>query len=257
MSLLVVVIQVPSGGDLVAKKVTKSCPVSCRFTDEQFARFAEPIAQSGLKPARFFHDLVMSRSPTFEQSAIDKKRMQQVFGKSGHALNKVAYSANSAPYNGTLYQKQYLHWLNKLNAIQQLLLTVLPETDPPKPSRPVHNGNRGSPNVPGKKVHIIRFRLTQDEMAQFNDMIKRAGCSASAFFRELILNQTPVFREFAGFRKRIVFIVNKAGNNISQLAYIAKSASDRGLIADSVRDKWYETLMVIETILLAGIEYAD
>ncbi|EGH19286.1 relaxosome component, partial [Pseudomonas savastanoi pv. glycinea str. race 4] len=32
---------------------------------------------------------------------------------------------------------------------------------------------------------------------------------------------------------------------------------DRGLIADSVRDKWYETLMVIETILLAGIEYAD
>ncbi|KAA8699528.1 relaxosome protein, partial [Pseudomonas cannabina] len=91
----------------MAKKVTKSCPVSCRFTDEQFARFAEPIAQSGLKPARFFHDLVMSRSPTFEQSAIDKKRMQQVFEKSGHALNKVAYSANSAPYNGTLYQKQY------------------------------------------------------------------------------------------------------------------------------------------------------
>ncbi|EGH17702.1 relaxosome component, partial [Pseudomonas savastanoi pv. glycinea str. race 4] len=158
---------------------------------------------------------------------------------SGHALNRVAYSANSAPYNGTLYQKQYLHWLNKLNAIQQLLLTVLPETDPPKPARPVHNGNRGSPNVSGKKVHIIRFRLTQDEMAQFNDMIKRAGCSASAFFRELILNQTPVFREFTGFRKRIVFIVNKAGNNISQLAYIAKAASDRGLIADSVRDKWY------------------
>ncbi|PBP65872.1 relaxosome protein [Pseudomonas syringae] len=241
----------------MAEKVNKSCAVSCRFTDEQFARFAEPIAQSSLKPARFFRDLVISRSPTFEQSAIYKKRMQQIFEKSGHALNRVAYSANSAPYNGTLYQKQYLHWLNKLNAIQQLLLTVLPETAPPKPSRSVHNGNRGSPNESGKKVHIIRFRLTQDEMAQFDDMIKRAGCSASDFFRELILNKAPVFREFTGFRKRIVFIVNKAGNNISQLAYIAKAASDRGIITDSVRDKWYETLMVIETILLAGIEYAD
>jgi len=241
----------------VAEKVNKSCPVSCRFTDEQFARFAEDIAQSGLKPARFFRDLVISRSPTFERSAIDKKRMQQVFEKSGLALNRVAYSANSAPYNGTVYQKQYLHWLNKLNAIQQLLLTVLSDADPPKSAKPVHNGNRGSPNVSGKKVHIIRFRLTQDEMTQFDDMIKRAGCSASTFFRELILNPTPVFKEFTGFRRRIVFIVNKAGNNISQLAYIAKSASDRGLITDSVRDKWYEALVVIETILLAGIEYAD
>ncbi|RXT85828.1 relaxosome protein, partial [Pseudomonas syringae] len=50
----------------MAVKVNKSCPVSCRFTDEQFARFAEDIAQSGLKPARFFRDLVISRSPTFE-----------------------------------------------------------------------------------------------------------------------------------------------------------------------------------------------
>ncbi|KPW75621.1 Relaxosome component, partial [Pseudomonas syringae pv. coriandricola] len=109
----------------------------------------------------------------------------------------------------------------------------------------------------GKKVHIIRFRLTQDEMAQFDDMIKRAGCSVSDFFRKLILNQLPVFREFTGFKRRIVFIVNKAGNNISQLAYIAKAASDRGIITDSVRDKWYETLMVIESILLAGIDHAD
>ncbi|RMN26317.1 hypothetical protein ALQ62_200283 [Pseudomonas coronafaciens pv. zizaniae] len=241
----------------MAEKVNKSCPMSCRLTDEQFARFAEPIAQSGLKPARFFRDLVISRSPTFEQSAIDNKQMLQVFEKSGHALNRVAYSANSAPYNGALYQKQYLHWLNRLNAIQQLLLTVLPETDPPKPIRPVHNGNRGSPNTSGKKVHIIRFRLTQDEMAQFDDMIKRAGCSVSDFFRKLILNQLPVFREFTGFKRRIVFIVNKAGNNISQLAYIAKAASDRGIITDSVSDKWYETLMVIESILLAGIDHAD
>lgn len=241
----------------MAVKVNKSCPVSCRLTDDQYSRFTDPIAQSGLKPARFFRDLVMSRSPTFKKPAVDKTRMLQVFEKSGHALNRVAYLANSAPYSGALYQKQYLRWLNRLNSIQLLLHTVVNTTDPPSALATTHNGNRGSPGPRINKTHTVRFRLSQDELAQFDQMIKQAGCNASVFFRELILNKTPTFSEFTGFKKKIVFIVNKSGNNITQLAYIARAAFERGIIAEVVKDKWLVTLVTIEALLLAGIAYVD
>lgn len=241
----------------MAEKANKSCPMSCRFTDEQYAPFAEAIAQSGVKPARYFRDLVLSRSPTFEEAGFDKKRMLLAFEKAGHAINRVAYLANSAPYKGALYQKKYLHWLSRLTSVQMLLHTVLPTTDPPPKTRSVHNGNRGSPGERSNKSQIVRFRLTQDELAQFDQMIKRAGCTASDFFRELILNGSPTFKQFTGFRKRIVFIVNKAGNNITQLAYVAKAAGDRGIIADQVMIKWFECLVSIEALLLAGVEHAD
>jgi hypothetical protein len=231
--------------------------MSCRFTDDQYAPHAEAIAAAGLKPARYFRDLVLSRSPSFEESGFDKNRMLTAFEKAGHALNRVAHLANSAPYKGALYQTKYLRWLSRLTSIQLLLHTVLPTTDPPTKARTTHNGNRGSPGERSNKVHIIRFRLTQDELAQFGHLIKRAGCTESTFFRALILNNAPVFKEFTGFRKRIVFIVNKAGNNITQLAYIASAAFDRAIISVEVRDKWLAVLVAIEALLLAGIEYAD
>ena len=70
----------------MAEKVNKSCAVSCRFTDDQHAPFAEAIERSGIKPARYFRDLVLSRSPTFEEPGFDKKRMLHAFEKAGHAL---------------------------------------------------------------------------------------------------------------------------------------------------------------------------
>lgn len=241
----------------MAGKTNKSCPVSCRLTADQYAPYVEAIALAGLKPAQYFRDLVLSRSPTFTESAFDKTRMLQIFEKSGTTINRVAYQANSAPYKGAVYQSQYVRWFNRLCSIQILLQTSLPTTDPPGRSRARSNGNRGSPADKDNKAHIIRFRLTQDELNQFEHSIKRAGCSHSAFFRELIINSKPTFKEFTGFKKRIVFIVNKAGNNITQLAYIAKAAEDRGIITDDQMVKWLRCLVSIEALLLAGVEHAD
>ncbi|MGP5424779.1 plasmid mobilization protein [Pseudomonas helleri] len=241
----------------MAEKKNMSTVVGVRFTDAQYAPHEEAIAKSGLKPARYFRDLVLSRSPTFEESGFDKKRMLNAFEKAGHALNRVAHLANSAPYKGALYQTKYLHWLSRLTSIQLLLHTVLPTTDPPIKARAAHNGNRGSPGELSNKIHAIYFRLTQDELAQFDHLIKRTRCTASAFFRALIVNNKPVFKEFTGFKKRIVFIVNKAGNNITQLAYIGSAAFDRAIIAGEVKAKWLDVLVSIEALLLAGIEYAD
>lgn len=241
----------------MAEKVNKSCPVSCRLTGEQYAPFIQAITVSGLKPAQYFRNLVMSRLPKFAESTFDKKRMLLIFEKSGSEINRVAYQANSAPYKGAVYQSQYLRWFNRLCSILMLLQTALPTTDPPNKSRARSNGNRGSPAVSDNKDNIIRFRLTPAELNQFEYSIKRAGCSHSSFFRELILNSKPTFKEFTGFKRRIVFIANKAGNNITQLAYVAKAAGDRGIITDDVMLKWFKCLVAIEALLLAGVEHAD
>lgn len=241
----------------MAEKEKKSCVVGIRFTTDQYAPFAGPIAESGVKPAKYFRDLVLSRSPKFEHSAIDQKKMLIVFENSGHALNRVAHLANSAPFKGALYQKKYLQWLRRLVSIQILLQSVLPVTDPPVRARGIYHGNRGSPVDDCNKVISIFFRLTPGEHSQFDHLIKRANCTASFFFRELILSNAPTFRQFTGFKKRVVFLVNKAGNNITQLAYIANAASDRSIISDAVKDRWLAALVSIEALMLAGIEYAD
>lgn len=73
------------------------------------------------------------------------------------------------------------------------------------------------------------------------------------FFWTLILNNESVFKQFSGFKKRIVFVVNKAGNNITQLDYVASAAFDRAIISVEVRDKLPAVLVTIEALLLAGI----
>lgn len=183
--------------------------------------------------------------------------MRTAFEKAGLALNQVAHAANSAPYRERLYLSKYLHWFNKLSSIYQLLGAVVPHTEEPMNLRKASTGNKGSPKESDKRTQMISFRLSVDELAQFESLIRRTGCSLSNFFRELLVNPTPVFKEFTGLRKRLIFIVNKAGNNITQLAYVADTAFQKGLIDDNFQLKWLDMLVSIEELLLAGVDHAD
>lgn len=244
----------------MATRVTKPHVVTVRFTDEQYELLREPIAQSGLKPARYVRELVLSRSPTLKRTTPEHARLKTVFEKVGHALNQVAYSANSAPYRERLYLNKYLHWFNRLFSLYTLLGAVVsvPENDrKPMNLRKSASGNKGSPKLDAIKSLSVSFRLTADEMENFKAFINRADCPPSEFFRELILNKSPVFKEYTGFRKRLIFVANKAGNNITQLAYVANAAFERGLISVDVHSTWLDTLASIEQLLLAGIDHAD
>jgi len=244
----------------MATRITKSHVVTVRFSDEQYEPLREPIACSGHKPARYMRDLILSRSPTLSRTTPEHVRLQTVFEKAGHALNQVAYLANSAPYRERLYLSKYLHWLNRLSSIHMLLAVAVSESSSdraPLNLRKASSGNKGSPKLKLKKNVSVSFRLTAGELAQFEYVIKRAGCSPSDFFRELILNDLPIFREYTGLRKRLIFITNKAGNNVTQLAYISNMAFERGLITADVQLKWLDLLASIEDLLLAGIHHAD
>lgn len=241
----------------MAKKINKSCVISLRLTAAQYSPFVDQIACAGLKPSAYFRSLVLSRAPTLERSPFEKGRMLMAFEKAGQALNQIAYSANSAPYRERLYLGKYLHWLNKLSSVVMLLSAVVPRGESRLGVRKPSSISQGHAELTANKINPISFRLTPDELAQFETLIRQAGCSLSNFFREMILNNSPVFREFTGLRKRLVFIVNKAGNNITQLAYVANTAFQRGLIDDSVYLKWLDILIAVEELLLLGIDYAD
>jgi hypothetical protein len=241
----------------MAIKTEKTRVITFRLTDVQYAPLEEPIAHSGLKPNSYIRQVILSRSPTVEVSSLDKKRMRTAFEKAGLALNHVAHAANAAPYKERLYLSKYLHWFNKLSSIYQLLGAVVPNADGPMNLRKASTGNKGSPAKSEKNTHMVSFRLSVDELAQFEPVIRLTGSSLSNFFRELLVNPIPIFKEFTGLRKRLIFIVNKAGNNITQLAYVAETAFQRGLIDENFQLKWLDMLVSIEELLLAGVEHAD
>jgi len=230
----------------------KSCVVGVRLSASQYALFLPAIQVSGLKPAAFFRQLVLSRSPKMIHAQLDLDRLAQCFAMASQSINTVAHEANAAPYKGGMYESHFLLWLKRLTAIRNLMYVALPESSPP--SRITYAGIK---SAVGERSVCINFRLTPDELEPFLDMISKAQCSRSVFFRELILNGQPEFKEYSGLRKQLVFLYNKSANNTAQLARVANSAFERGVIEEALLARWHLSLTDIKRILLMGIDYAD
>lgn len=111
-----------------------------------------------------------------------------------------------------------------------------------------------------KKTHVLHFRLTENDFAEFDQKLKQTGMSKSEFFREVFLNSKVTFnvKPVKPFEyHRLVFIYNKAGNNLNQLAHKINSDHRRGIISEMLHLKWLNKLAAIESLLLAGIANAD
>ncbi len=230
----------------------KSCVVGVRLSAGQYALFGPAIQDSGLKPAGFFRQLVLSRSPKMTHSPLDLDRLGQCFAMASQTLNTLAHEANAAPYKGALYESHFVAWLKRLVSIRNLIYLALPETSPP--TRITYAAVK---STVGEQSICINFRLTPEELEPFLEMMEKAHCSRSTFFRELILKGEPEFKTYTGLRKQLVFLYNKSANNTGQLARVASAAFERGLIEEPLLARWHLSLTDIKRILLMGIEYAD
>ncbi|PHX27857.1 molybdopterin-guanine dinucleotide biosynthesis protein MobC [Pseudomonas amygdali] len=135
------------------------------------------------------------------------------------------------------------------------------------------------PKKPNKD-RVVSFRLTEEQYAPFEKIMQQSGTKSSVFFRELLLNKTPVFKAASGtkssvfFRElllnktpvfkaasvdqeRLVFIFNKSSNNLNQLAKRVHQAHHRGIVSEGVYLKISNTLMSIRDLLLSGVDRAD
>jgi hypothetical protein len=107
------------------------------------------------------------------------------------------------------------------------------------------------------KDRVISFRLTEEQYAPFAEIMSKSGTKPSHFFREVVLNKSPVFQESSKDNERFLFIANKAGNNLNQVAFKLNSAYRRGIVSEQLYLKLLNPLASIRELLAAGIRYVD
>ncbi|MBK3786039.1 MobC family plasmid mobilization relaxosome protein [Paraburkholderia aspalathi] len=83
---------------------------------------------------------------------------------------------------------------------------------------------------------------------------------ASEFFRECVLtNRTKIVARLpaSADRKRILFVVNKAGNNLNQLAHVANTQQLTGKLSEATFAAIVEQLELVEQLLKAHLHRVD
>lgn len=111
-----------------------------------------------------------------------------------------------------------------------------------------------------RKTRVLHFRLSEEDFTEVDQKLKAAGMSASEFLREVFLNSKVTFnvKEARPLDyQRLLFIYNKAGNNINQLAHHFNSVHRRGVLSETLYIKLLNRLVNIESLLLSGIEHGD
>jgi hypothetical protein len=103
-------------------------------------------------------------------------------------------------------------------------------------------------------------RLSVEDHAAYLAKVTESGQTKSAFFRDCVLkNRTQVVaRPTRSIEsKRVLFVVNKAGNNLNQLAHRANSDHAVGKISEATYADILYQLQRISQYLKATARHAD
>lgn len=107
------------------------------------------------------------------------------------------------------------------------------------------------------KDRVVAFRLTEAQYADFEEQMKKSGTKPAQFWRELVLSKEPVFVEATQDHERLLFIANKAGNNLNQIAHKLNSAYRRGIVSEQLYLKTLNSLVSVRNLLLVGVNHVD
>jgi hypothetical protein len=104
-----------------------------------------------------------------------------------------------------------------------------------------------------KLNHTVAFRLTDGDFLQYRCKFSASGFTQSEFFREHVLNNTTqvVARPVASRDSmRAVFLLQKASNNVNQLAHRANSEFLTGLVSQNTYAAILDQLQQLNTFML-------
>lgn len=241
----------------MSENLLKPVVIAMRFTLGQRAQFDEPIRVSGVTQSAFFAKLVQSKPLVFDGSSLDLRRHMLIFEKVGTSINQVAYQINAAFYRGRVHEQKFVRWYNQLVSCHGLLVAVVSSIlEQPGLSNTPLKEIRSAADTSLKSA-MISFRLNPVALVPIQDIARKAALSVGIVCRELILNESPIFKPPQDLKKRMIFITNKTNNNITQLAQRSHTAQKRGLMPQQLYLKWLDVLATIESLLQAGIEHAD
>ncbi|MFH6840971.1 plasmid mobilization protein [Providencia sp. 2024EL-00732] len=109
-----------------------------------------------------------------------------------------------------------------------------------------------------ERKNMVSFRLTDEEYAPFKDIIEKMDVSKSEFFRMMVLGQVNAIPKLETRKPpeydRILFLVNKASNNLNQIAKQINIAYKENTITEKQLTDWYRKLSIITDNLMMGIE---
>ena len=124
-------------------------------------------------------------------------------------------------------------------------------------TEPKRRGRRKAQSALGKPVST---RLTEEQWQIFNDKVERSGMSSSEFLRDCILtNRTQIVERprVTVERQRIMYVINKTGNNLNQLAHVANTARVSGHLSESTFAALVHELDMITQLLKAHLHRVD
>jgi hypothetical protein len=119
---------------------------------------------------------------------------------------------------------------------------------------------RGRPAKESKFDKPIAFRLARADREAFLDKVQESGMSQAEFFRQCVLtNRTRIVarRPPSAERKRALFVINKAGNNLNQIAHVLNAARLDMSASENTYLAALDTLESIELLLMAHLQHAD
>lgn len=106
-----------------------------------------------------------------------------------------------------------------------------------------------------KLTKIINFRLSNDDYDKYMTKVMMSGYNSSEFFRNAVLeNKTEILHKEDV--QRLLFQLNKIGNNINQLAYRANLDNFEGKITDDTYRSILSGLLPIRNKLFTMYELA-
>lgn len=108
-----------------------------------------------------------------------------------------------------------------------------------------------------RRGNLVAFRLTDAEKAPFDEMMKEAVLNQTDFFRQLVLNKTPVIYKSEVDVARMLFYYSKASNNLNQLAHSVNLSWKKGIVSERLYRKLLNDLIAVRELMMAGIQYAD
>lgn len=111
-----------------------------------------------------------------------------------------------------------------------------------------------------KLTKPVSFRLTAADHAAYLEKVEASGMKSSEFFRDCVLgNKTQVIArpKSSAEKDRIIYLFNKASNNMNQLAHKANAAHLAGSVSEDTYKGILAELQTLAHFMKATIKNAD
>lgn len=106
----------------------------------------------------------------------------------------------------------------------------------------------------------LAFRLPEPDRQDWLEKVAASGRTSSEFFREYVLaNRTQVIARVpaSADRRRLLFVVNKASNNLNQLAHRANADHVAGRLDGHTYEALLDELEAIRHAMQAALTNVD